>query len=375
MKKNLITLNRTEEQVKLIKLMASSNREEAMAAREAFAAAMSTAVLAVLQNAPTLSTLFRDLPYDENTVPSIPLDMYFDVTDHNYIPVWSQTVAGGLATSTTHALQEMMVATYPLNSAISFEQAHVKGSRLEIIAKGMERMAQEVLRKQTLNSAAVIFKALADARYSNAGTSTTQLLRTATTRQIVLDDFNRLLTLAARVNSSWSGGTPVGGANRVTDLYISPEGLERIRAMAYNPLNTVGSASNIPGTDSFRDGLFNGAGTPNIYGVNFHQLLEMGVGQLFNTIFDEYMGTTTFDGYGSGSAAAFNGAAEELILGLDTSRDSLLRPVLINSDSNSTWTVYPDDQFVARQKKVGFYGELREGRVAIDSRSFYGLVF
>jgi hypothetical protein len=33
----------------------------------------------------------------------------------------------------------------------------------------------------------------------------------------------------------------------------------------------------------------------------------------------------------------------------------------------------PDDQFVARSEKIGFYGSLEEGRVCIDSRAVAGI--
>jgi hypothetical protein len=366
-----INIKRTPEQVELVKLMGSKDRTKAIAAMESFAAFIAPVVQTVIASQPTLSSLFKDLPYDEYASPSIPLDLYYDVKDKGYINVWSQSIPGGLATQQTTGISELMVATYPLFSAVSFLKDYARQGRLDVVAKTLERMAQEVLYKQESNAASVVMSALANASFLKNGTTTYHVRRTATANSVVLDDFNKLLTLAARINSSYTGGTPAT-TRGITDLIGSPEFVEKLRAMAYAPLV---SGSNFPGTDKFRDEIYEGAGIPSFYGINVVQVYEMGTGYPWNSLFDTYAGSTAYTGYNDTGTASFDGATEELVLGIDMSREVLVRPVLTDSENSGTFTVLPDDQWVTRSEKVGFYGKLREGRVVLDDRALVGLVW
>ena len=94
-----ITLKRTPEQIELIKAMASRNRTIAYDAQVALASFIGPVLAEVINNAPTLSNLFTTLPFNADDNPSIPLDLYFDINDEDYITVYSQSVAGGLPTN------------------------------------------------------------------------------------------------------------------------------------------------------------------------------------------------------------------------------------------------------------------------------------
>jgi hypothetical protein len=368
-----INIKRTPEQIELVKLMGSKDRTKAIAAMESFAGFIAPVVSTVIASQPTLSNLFKDLPYDEYSSPSIPLDLYYDVKDKGYINVWSQSIPGGLATQQTTGISELMIATYPLFSAVSFLKDYARQGRLDVVAKTLERMAQEVLFKQEQNAASVVMSALANATFTKNGVSTSHIYRTNTANAIVLDDFNKLLTLAARINSSYTSGTPAQ-TRGITDLIGSPEFIEKLRAMAYNPM-VNGSKTDIPATDKMRDAVYESSGIPSFYGINIVQVFEMGVGYPWNALFDAYAGSTTYPGYAGGAAAAFDGTADELVLGIDMSREVLVRPILTDSETSGTFTVLPDDQWVTRSEKVGFYGKLREGRVVLDDRALVGLVW
>ena len=74
------------------------------------------------------------------------------------------------------------------------------------------------------------------------------------------------------------------------------------------------------------------------------------------------------------SAAEFDGANEEILIGLDRSRDSLIRAVAVDADSGSEFNLVADDQYTLRQGKVGYYGSLEEGRMVLDNRALVGLI-
>jgi hypothetical protein len=197
-----------------------------------------------------------------------------------------------------------------------------------------------------------------------------------------------LFTKIKRLNASFIGGTPSGARRGLTDLIVSPEIVEEIRGMAYNPINTQVapvatpstsySAGNAPvvATDAVRDQIFSQAGLPEFYGVSIMEILELGVGKRFNTIFDTVAGSTSYAGNYSitTSAAAFDGSTEEVIIGLDRSRDSLIRAVAVDSDTGSEFNLTADDQYTLRQGKIGYYGGLEEGRMVLDNRALVGLI-
>jgi hypothetical protein len=378
-----ITLKRTPEQIELIKAMASRNRSVAYDAQVALAEFIGPVLAEVINNAPTLSNLFTALPYNADDNPSIPLDLYYDITDEDYITVYSQSVAGGLPTNQVlPTASEMKVATYSLDSALSFDRRYAAKHRMDVVAKTFTRMAQEILLKQERTSATLTMAALANA----VTNSKAHVQRSNQASRFLLADLNELRTLAKRINTSWANGTPATGARAgLTDILVSPEIVEQIRAMAYNPINTVAGITDTTGTevgstvgiaapDAMRMAVYNSAGIPSFYGVSILEFNELGKGQKFNTIFDTAAGSTSYTKADGSGGATFNGASEEIIVGIDRSRDSLIRVVATDPDSNSEFTLVADDQYSIRQNKIGYFGSLEEGRVILDNRALVGKI-
>jgi hypothetical protein len=199
-----------------------------------------------------------------------------------------------------------------------------------------------------------------------------------------MDDLNKLLTKAKRVNASWVGGTPTGARHGLSDLLVSPEVVEQIRAIAYQPMNTrAGSAAgatvnatSVPATDAVRNEVWKNSGITEFFGVNIMEILELGVGKRFNTVFGTVAGTTDYKPHDPTSTAstAFVAASEEIIVGLDRTRDALVRAVAVDSETGSDFNLVADDQFSIRQQRIGYYGALEEGRMVLDNRALVGLI-
>lgn len=381
-----IKIQNTPEQVELVKAMGSKNREEAYEAQVTLAGFVGPVVSQVINNAPTISNLFSSFTFNPDDNPTIPLETYFDIFDEDYIKVYSQSVAGGLPSNHIQPTSaELKFATYDLESAFSFDRKYAERSRLDVVGKTFTRMAQEFLLKQERTSANLIMSAAAGASTGSAAftAQNRHIFRTAQANRFLLDDLNKLFTKAKRANSSWAGGTPSGARRGITDLLVSPEVTEQIRAMAYNPINTlapngsaVGATSQpIALTDEDRRSIFTQAGLTEFFGVSIMEVLEMGVGKRFNEIFGAVAGSTDYLNHGSTSASGvFAEASEELILAIDRSRDTFMKAVAVDPDLNSSVEIMPDDQFVSRQKKIGFWGNVHEGRVVIDTRAIFGLI-
>lgn len=376
-----ITIKRTEDQLALVRAMGSNNREEAYEAQAAVADLLGPVVSEVINNAPTVGNLYTSLSYGEDDNPSLPLDLFHDITDEDYIQVYSQQVAGGLPYSQVFpAHNELKFSTYTLDSALAFDRKYVRKARLDVVSKTFTRMAQEVLLKQTKTA----FNVLATALVKGQGTSATagsQIIGSTTENRFVLDDFNRLITKSKRINSSFNGGTPVGGVKSgITDLLVSPEMVEQLRSMAYNPINTIdadgGTASAADGQvapDVLRQELFSAAGLPSFYGINIMEINQMGINQTFNKLFAAVVTAEGATVVGGGNTGTFSQTDDEIVIGIDRSKDALIRPVVIGEGSPSELQVLVDDQFSVRQNKIGYYGKVEEGRICIDDRALIGL--
>ena len=378
-----ISLKRTPEQIELVKAMASKNRDVAYEAQVALAAFLGPVLAEVINNAPVLSNLFSPLSFNADDNPSIPLDLYYDITDEDYITVYSQQVAGGLPTNQVlPTTSEMKITTYKIDSALSFDKRYAAKSRMDVVSKTFTRMAQEILAKQERTSATLILSSLAAAQTN----SKRHVQKANAPGRFLLQDMNELLTLSRRVFTSFTGGTmPTGQAGMgVTDLMISPEIEEELRAMAYNPINTKGNAiagntvtqdtAFVTAPDAVRVGLFNGGGVSSFYGVNLMVFNEFGKTRKFNKIFETVangISYTKADGTGSDT---FTDSTDELILGINRNRESLIRAIAVDSETGSEFSLVADDQYSIRQGKIGYFGSLEEGRMVLDNRALFGKI-
>ena len=372
-----ITLKRTDEQVELVKAMASRNRDTAYEAQAALAEFMGPVLAEVVNQAPTLSNMFSSFSFNADSNPSLPLDLYYDINADDYIKVYSTTVPGGLPTNQVlPTASEMKFTTYRLDSAISFDRRYAAQSRLDVVGKSFTRIAQEVLLKQEATSANLLLGSLADAVTNDKDHVKAQA---NSSLGFTLADFNELITLAKRINTAWTGGTPEGAVKGITDLLVSPEVMEDLRAMAYNPVNTKGASGtatnpageplggNIAAPEAYRSSVFTNGGVPELYGIGLMELNELGPNRKFTRVFEQFAsaGSTTAQTFSSGN---------DLVIGLDRTRESLIRAVATDAESGSEFTLAADDQYSVRQQKIGYYGSLEEGRMVIDNRVLTGII-
>jgi hypothetical protein len=367
-----INIKKTPERIALIQAMASKDpivREEA---KQAFAAFVTEAVKKYLDLAPTVANLYGTIEIPEGQPSSIPLDLFHDTTEQDYYRVVMQSQAGGLATNFDVQTDEVFIQTYPLVSAVSTYNKYIRMGRLDVVSKMMNHMANEILVKREVTSVSPILKVLA----TETTNGLKHVFRTSTASVISLDDFVNLFTRASRLLSANVGGTPVNGSNSVTDMVISPERLGDIRKMAYEPMNTKNTnVAGIAAPDSFREQVFTTAGIPSFYNVNFMIAHELGEGQKYCSLFKVYASTTAYTQYdGTSGSAQFTTATDDLAIGINANMDALVKPVMLNGDTGIGLSVQPDDQFLARSKKQGWFAEIEEGACIKDTRALVGLI-
>lgn len=394
-----ITLTNTKEQVELIKAMASKDRNVAYEAQAAAAELIGPVLSEVINNAPSLSNMFASFSFNEDDNPSIPLDLYHDINDTDYIEIYTQNVPGGLPSNNiAPSHSELKFTTYRLETALDFDKKYAARSRLDVVSKTFSRLAQELMLKQESTSANLLLGVLAVAKTNS--TSANHVIKSTNEDQFLLHDVNRLITHAKRINTAWNQGTPLTQNRGVTDLLISPEIMGEIRAMAYNPINTRGLETNltgtidgtsaasgdaskgdgvtvnstgggvIPATEQMRNALYQNAGASELYGLALTELNELGKGQRFNNVFKSVLTS----GNSLGHSGDFSESTDELIIGIDKTRESLMRAVATDSDTGAELRLLADDQYSVRQSKIGYYGAIEEGRMILDARVLTGIV-
>jgi hypothetical protein len=373
-----IEIENTEDQLELIKAIASKDPQVAYEAKAAVADIVAPVISRVINTAPTVSNFYRTVGFGEDENPSMPLDLLHNITGEDYIRVHSQTVAGGLSSNELFPpSDELKFKTYSLDSAWSVDKKFARKGRLDVISAIFTRMAQEFLLKQEKTATNQLLGALvaADTNVGAGVAAGNHVISAGTANQLQIDDFNNLITLSKRMFSSYSSGTPTTGTRvGITDLVMSPEMTEEIRGMAYQPVNTrsgavaTSGASSIPATEQMRNEIMDSAGLAQIFGIGIVEILEMGVNQRYNKIFDAV-------NTAAGSPVTFTQANDEIVLGIDRSNpDALIRPAITEEGLSTEVSMTPDDQFVDRQKKTGWYGQIEEGRVITEDRVLTGLV-
>ena len=371
---NKIVLENSLDQVELIKAMASKDPIKAGQAQQAFAASVGPIIQQVINQAPVVSNMFTPLPFPEYGMPSLPLDLFYDIRDSDYVRVWSQSTPGGLPTNEVHGYQEVKFTTYDLYSAVAFLKKFAAQGKIDIVARSLNKMAQEFLVKREFNAATVLLAAVAQASTPVNGVQKQHVIRSNTAGTIVLDDFLALFNLSSRILSSFAGGTPAWGADSVTDLAVSPEIVRQLRGFAFQPMNTKGTLTNIPAHQELREQVYKSAGIPEFYGVNIMQMQELGVGYKYNTLFGAMAGSTAFANNTGAGTTAFNPATEQVAISFNANIEACFRPVATDGETNSEVVITPDNSFAERQKKIGFYASVNEGFVVVDSRGLGGLI-
>jgi hypothetical protein len=373
----MIKLKKDAKQIELVKAIGSKNKSESLAAQEAFAAAVGPVISKVLMQLGTASLIYQDWEYGEDESPIFPLDFYYG-EGVGAVSIWSAAKAGGLPSNFIESSGELRFTTYFLDSAINFDKKYARKTfAFNVLSKAVERMINEILIKQERQGWATILRALGEARSFGAD----HIIQANVANRLVVDDFSRLITLHKRINQSYAAGTPQSVfSNGPTDLFISPEIEQEIRGMAYNPQNTVpgptvaGSTLSsytattaVPLPEAIRTEIYKNAGASSIYGKNFTTLNELGNSQKYNVLFGQYAPASIAVGGGN-----FSVSADEVIVAVDLTKGAFIRPV--KSDGSANLVVSPDDQFLARSEKVGFYTGLEEGRVCLDGRAISAII-
>ena len=216
-------------------------------------------------------------------------------------------------------------------ASIDWNLKYARDARWDVIGRAME-----------------VFQAQFVKKLNDDGWHT--LLASAVDRNIVVVDSDanpgqftkRLVSLGKTVVRRNGGGNTTSiNRGKLTDLFVSPEAIEDIRNW------------NVDQVDEFtrRDIFLSEDGVlTRIFGVNLHDIDELGEGQEYQLYSIAQLGVT------------LPANKVELLLGLDLRRrDSFVMPI------REQVQVFEDDT-LHRQKRGGIYGWAEQGFAALDNR-------
>jgi hypothetical protein len=313
----------------LLKRSGSAQREVALAANAEFAKALELPLRQGILNGNVLDGIFEAIRLDQSATPEFPLDFLapgtekdfvaYTIPNHGYIP--ERHVEGDY----------VMVPTYDIGASIDYLLKYARDARWDVVGRAMEVLEASFVKKMNDDGWHTLFAAGVD-------------------RNIVVYDSDanasqftkRLVSLMKTVMRRNGGGNSTSNNRGIlTDLYVSPEAMEDIRNWGVDQVD-----------ETTRREIYTAAdGTLNrVFGVNLHDLDELGVGQEYQLFYSSTLG------------ADMPGGDTEIVVGLDLRKnDSFVMPI------RQEVQIF-EDETLHRQKRAGFYGWAELGFAVLDNR-------
>ena len=309
----------------------SANREVALAANAEFAKALELPLRKGLLSGDILDGIFEPIQLQQGATPEFPLDFLAPGTEKDFV---AYTIPNHGYIPEKHVESDyVMVPVYDIGSSIDYLLKYARDARWDVVGRAMEVLEASFVKKMNDDGWHTILAAGLD-------------------RNIVVYDSDaaanqftkRLVSLMKTVMRRNGGGNSASNnRGRLTDLYVSPEAMEDIRNWGLDQVDEITRREIYTAAD----------GTLNrVFGINLHDLDELGVGQQYQTFY-----TTTLSGQTGDS-----NADTEIVVGLDLSKsDSFIMPI------REQVQIFEDDT-LHRQKRAGFYGWAEQGFAVLDNR-------
>ena len=328
---DIINIHDNPKLVQVLVDSGSPDKNKAIAAATELATAVTLPLRQGILNGNILDGIFEPIRLAQSATPEFPLDFLapgsekdfvaYTMPNHGYIP--QRNVEGDY----------VMVPTYDIASSIDWLLKYARDARWDIVGRAMEVLQASFVKKM-----------------NDDGWNT--LLSAGVDRNIVVYDsdatagqFTKRLVSLMKTIMRRNGGGNSTSMNRgiLTDLYLSPEALEDIRNWNVDQVDETTRREIYVASDD-------GSTINRIFGVNLHDLDELGVGQEYQQYYTNEIGGT------------FSGSDEELVVGLDLRKsDSFVMPI------REEVQIFVDDN-LHRSKRMGYYGWAEQGFAVLDSR-------
>jgi len=227
---------------------------------------------------------------------------------------------------------ELWVPTFQIANSIDWSLRYARDARFDVVARALRVYQMGYTRKINEDGWHTLLAA-ADARGLVVNDSSAQA------GQFTKELVSKMQTAMVRN----AGGN--GQAGKLTDLYISLEAMEDIRAYDISEIDDLTRKDILNSTP---DGL------AKFYGTTLHFMTEFGVGQEYQLYLANVLGR---------SVTAVDATDEEFVVGLDLSTsDSFVQPI------RQELQTFEAGEQLHRQQRAGVYGWMEHGFAVLDNR-------
>lgn len=317
-------------ETEILRAAGSHDKSVSLANTRELAKALELPLREGVLNGDILDGIFEVIDLTESTTNEFPLDFLAPGTEKDFV---AYTIPNqGYIPQRNIEGDYVVVPTYSIGAAIDWNLKYARDARWDVIGRAMDVMRGQFTKKLNDDGWHTIITAGFD-------------------RNIVVLDSDaangqftkRLVSLMKTVMRRNGGGNSTSN-NRgsLTDLYVSPEAMEDIRNWNVDQVD-----------ETTRNQIFNSNGDNalnRLFGVNLHDLDELGEGQEYNQFYvDELSGS-------------FVSGDVEIVVGLDLSKnDSFIMPL------REEVQIFEDDT-LHRQQRGGLYGWQEQGFAVLDNR-------
>lgn len=324
----------------LLKQMASRDQAKASAARQAFAQELVSPLRRGIFDADNLGEIYSPQVIPPGATASYPLD-FVRPGDEDTYTAYTLAEQGRLPERRVEA-SEINVPTFKIGNSIDWDIKFMKEARWDIVRRAMQVFEAGFVRKINSDGWRCILAAAADrgliveADGSAVFTGSSSCLSTAASAgEFTKELVSRMHTAMTR----GAGGNGNGG--RLTDLYLSLEAMECVRAWDATRVDEFTRREIFTSSEK---------GLATIYGVIMHAMTEFGQDQEYDAFLETVLGLTKPAG------------TEQFVLGLDlSSDDSFVMPI------KEELEVY-DDEALIRYQRMGVFGWMSHGFACLDNR-------
>jgi hypothetical protein len=321
----------------LLKDSGSTKIDVAHAAQLELAEALTTPLRKGVLSGDIVSPIFEKDPLEPGASTEYPLDLIAPGTEGEHV---AYTNPGNGRIPERHVEGDyVMVNTFGITSSIDFLLKYAREAKWGVVARAMQALEASFVKKtnddgwHTLLSAAVDRNVLVYDGDAAEGQFT-----------------KRLISLMKTVMRRNGGGNSVTANGRLSDIYMSPEGIEDIRNWGVDQVDEVTRREIYQAGDD-------AASLTRIYGVNLHDVFEFGTQQEYQSYFINDLGGSLFTN------------DVELVIGLDQgSNDSFIMPVKMEVE------VHPDPA-MHRSQRQGYYAWAEHGFGVLDNRRIVAASF
>ncbi len=329
----MTTMKRPDEAfIDLLKRSGSSEKNEALAAQRELAKAIETPLREGVLVGNILDGIFEAIPMEPGTTTEFPLDLLAPGEEDEFV-AYTNPGHGRIPERAVEG-DYVMVPTYSITSSIDYLLRYAREARWDVVGRAVQVLEASFVKKMNDDGWHTIL---------SAGTDRNILVYDA---DAAAGQFTKRLVSLMKTVMRRNGGGNSASINRstLTDLYISPEGLEDIRNWGVDQIDEVTRREIYQAADG-------SAILTRVFGVNIHDIDELGESQEYQKFF-----TTDLSGSLGPSSDV------ELVVGLDqNANDSFVMPVKENVQ------VYEDDT-MHRHQRAGMYGWAEMGFAVLDNR-------